>query len=392
MRRLLCILMIVVSSVASCFNPSWPTSSRETPHKNAEGGIVNAEFRITPAALPSSNTSPPSARPPVSRLVINDETIEAAEIWRGLQGELAQKAQTLSPAAYRNYLQRRAVELIRERITETLLYQKASLRIPPQVNEQIEQHVGGEIRKIVTTAYGGVQRRYEKHLQTRGQTVDRQRAKLQRRFIIARYLDAEVRPKVAEPTREELWTMFQASRDSWRRPPRRRMSLIDVRVLDRLPSGVDNPSREQLARARQEARARIEAAKRELVDGTDFTDVARRYSDGLSADEGGGWGWISRGSVRKRYEPVVSAVFALRPGEVGDIIEVDDGFFLVRCNELDPGVEPDFQTVQLELKERYLRATFDRKIMSLVEELRRKAHFEPPDLDRFVAAVVEAAP
>ena len=72
-------------------------------------------------------------------------------------------------------------------------------------------------------------------------------------------------------------------------------------------------------------------------------------------------------------------------------METPDGFVLVRCDELEPGVEPDFQSVQPQLKELYFRKAYNRMISDLVAELRAKARIEPLKLERFHAAVVAAA-
>jgi hypothetical protein len=210
-------------------------------------------------------------------------------------------------------------------------------------------------------------------------------------LLIARYLETEIKPKVVEPNRSELWSAFQANQDKWRRPPRRMMSLIEIRILDRLPKEVDQPTREQLAQARAEAKARAKAAHDAVAHGAEFTEVVREYSEGLSAAEGGSWGWVTKEGVRKRFEPAVEALYRLQAGEVSGIIEADDAFFIVRCDALDPGVEPDFQSVQPELREWLYRAAYNQQIAERVRSLRDKARIEPADLNQFHAAVVQAA-
>ncbi len=81
----------------------------------------------------------------------------------------------------------------------------------------------------------------------------------------------------------------------------------------------------------------------------------------------------------------------LRTSEVSEILETPDGFFLVRCDELEPALEPDFLTVQPQLKEFYIRKAYNQMIAELISELRSKARIEPVRLERFHAAVVAAA-
>ncbi len=326
---------------------------------------------------------------PVSYLRVNSETISAEELWRDVRQELSDRAGILGPDDYRSYVDRLAARLITDRIAEMLLFQHASLRLPPEADKNIDKYVDGEIRKIITTKHNGVQRLYDKHLAERGLTIDDIHERLRREIIIASYLEREIKPKVAEPTRAELYAIFEASRHQLRQPTRRKMSLIDVRVLEYLPKGVNNPTREEYDAARAEARSVIRAVELELRNGADFAELARRHSHGLHAAEGGSWGSVEKGSVRERFEPAVDALFKLGEGEVSGVIETTDGLFLVRCDELQPAVEPEFQDIQPEIKEQHFRALYNRLIAELVQDLRRKARIEPVNLERFHAAATD---
>ena len=328
----------------------------------------------------------------VERLMVNGHTIEAPELWQGLEEKLSAQSRALTPEAYAVHVQQRAAQLITDRIAETLLYQHAVLHLPPEVRDNVDKYVDAEIRKIVSADYDGIQSRYEKVLESRGQTFEEVRQELRREITIAGFLEREIRPKVAEPTRAELLAAFEALADSFRKPVRRRMSLIDLRIRRHSPAGMDGPSPDQGQTPKDEARSRARTALAELRSGADFADVARRYSDGLHAAEGGAWGWVVKGSVRERFEPAVEALYRLHAAAVSEIVETDDGFFLVRCDEVDQGFEPTFPSVQPQLKERYIVGAYNRLIAELVTDLRAKARIEPPDLDRFHAAVVQAAP
>jgi len=89
--------------------------------------------------------------------------------------------------------------------------------------------------------------------------------------------------------------------------------------------------------------------------------------------------------------PAVDALEKLRSGEVSGIIETDDGFFLVRCDAYEPGQEPDFQSVQRQLKEAYTRNAFAHLVDERVAQLQKKARMSPRNPARFHAAVVDAA-
>ena len=126
---------------------------------------------------------------------------------------------------------------------------------------------------------------------------------LRREIVISFYLDETVKPKVPEPTRAELWELYETNREQWQRPPRRRMELIDVRASERLTQPGRSASDEERQRAREEARKLANQALQELRQGA---DSPRRHGSTPTvsrAQEGGAWGWLTRDSVTERFKP-----------------------------------------------------------------------------------------
>ncbi|HNU44898.1 MAG TPA: peptidylprolyl isomerase [Phycisphaerae bacterium] len=330
---------------------------------------------------------------PVKELVVNGEKVPAAAILRDVQNELRLRAAVATPEAYEGYVVRLALERIRDRVSQLLLYQQGLLKLAEAETKQVDAAVDAELRRIITAGYGGSQRRYEREfLEPRGETMEDARREVRREIVVSNYLDHYVKPMVPQPTRAELRTLFEARRAHAQRSPQRQMSLIDVRVATRLPQSDTEPSTEELSAARSAARARAEAALAELRGGADFADVARRYSEDSRAADGGAWGWLTFGSVTERFEPAVEALFALAVGRVSDVIETPDSFFLVRCDGIEGGAEPDFEGMQPELKEQYFREAYNRLVLAELTKLQQTARIEPQDLRLFLAAVLETAP
>ncbi|UCF34818.1 MAG: peptidylprolyl isomerase [Phycisphaerales bacterium] len=328
----------------------------------------------------------------VSEMTINGEVIRAEDILDPIRPDLRKRAEGMPPDAYREHVARQAAVLIMRKITDTLLYQEAEKRMLESERKYLETLVDGEVRKIVTTQFGGSQRRYEKYLEERGQILGDVYEETRRQLTIMRHVELNIKPKVPEPTRGELLSMYETTADEWRRPPRRSMSLIDVRVRDRLPQGLDYPSEEELKTAQAAARRRIEAAESEIRSGKPFSEVAGAYSDGLHAEDGGEWGWVTTEGVREAFAPAVEALQQLEPNQVSGIIETKDRFFLVKCDEFDPGADPTFEGLQPELKQRYFRTEYARLEGELVKELQEGATITPENLDDFFAAVLATAP
>ena len=373
-------MMVLAISLAGCWSPFGGGARHAAPSVEQDAGNA-ARSKPKPSQVQARKAS----------LKVGNERLEPADIWRHVREGVLARSGAWSHDELRSYVEREAAPWIMNKISEALLYQRASLRLGPGIESRLKEFVDVQIRKTVAADHDGIQHRYEKHLQSRGETLDDIRARFRRETVIAQYLQAEVRSKVAEPTRAELVALFESSKQAWRTPERRSMSLIDVRILDRLGEDIDEPTREQFAAARESARTKIEEAQQEIRSGADFADVAKRYSDGLHAAEGGRWGWIAPDSVRERFQPAVEALYNLRQAEISDILSTADGFFLVRCDVHEAASEPDFPAVQPKLKDRHFDVEYNRRVIALITELRRDARIAPGELKRLHEAVMELA-
>ena len=92
----------------------------------------------------------------------------------------------------------------------------------------------------------------------------------------------------------------------------------------------------------------------------------------MGADDGGAWGWVEKGTLRERFTPAVDSLYRLGEGEVGGPIETPDGFFVVRCDTIDPGFDANFENVQPQLQEEYQRSAYARLVSKHVAELREE--------------------
>jgi len=76
---------------------------------------------------------------------------------------------------------------------------------------------------------------------------------------------------------------------------------------------------------------RLKSFKERIKKGDEFSTLALLYSeDPGSAKKGGELGMFKRGDMRLEFE---AAAFKLKPGEVSDIVETEDGFHLIQMIE-----------------------------------------------------------
>jgi parvulin-like peptidyl-prolyl isomerase len=83
----------------------------------------------------------------------------------------------------------------------------------------------------------------------------------------------------------------------------------------------------QFVERRESPQNRIRAAELELASGKDFAEVAKAWSEGATAEEGGEKGWIARHQLDSVRE---SAIFNAQVGGVTPVITVSDGLYLYK--------------------------------------------------------------
>ncbi len=248
------------------------------------------------ACLPTGREDSPEAEDPDSRVVavLNGEPVlgkDFREYVTFIQGELTTDP---NPGPVR--------ELFRDFVTRRLLLQEA-------------------LRNGITIDGETVNEVAEKWVARVGEVDSGFSDQVYEFLVIQKLLKQEVLSQV-DVTLREMTTYFNQNADLFR---------------------VDDQARvlEILTRDRREA----ERIRAELVDEdvNHFKELARRYSIGVTAADGGHLGVFQRGELPEEFEKVI---FELRPGMISEPFQSGHGVHLFALEEWIPGHQQRFFQVQ----------------------------------------------
>jgi len=335
--------------------------------------------------------SPPSGACVLPRiLVVNRDIITVEDILAPIRADLERMVKQLPAAQYMRQMQAKVSARIWQEINLLLVYQQAAQDLDDERNAAIERAVDAQIKQRINEEFGGIESRFEKYLADIGQSLERERQRVRRELVAMSFLEEHIRAKLTPPRRAELEAYYNAHRDEFHRPAQAELFLIEVAVSEFLDRPINQASPAELAEARTKARRRIERAAQELASGVDFAAVAKTYSVGLHAKEGGAWGMITAPGLQGRWAEPSRVLFTLRPGQVSPIVETPEAFFIVKAGKVIPARQISFVEAQPQiieaLRQKQYRELRNRYLLDLI----RKAKIERRK--EFEQAVLQAVP
>ncbi len=144
-----------------------------------------------------------------------------------------------------------------------------------------------------------------------------------------------------------------------------------------------------------ESKEKAEEARKHLLDGMPFAEVARQYSvDPVSRERGGDVGWLNRPDPVRTAIPgippeVYEKAFETKTGELSEVFQTGGRWVILKVRDRREARFQPFETVRALIRDRLLRARAadDPKVRDLLERARTEARVEvaiPAYRDRVV--------
>jgi len=120
-----------------------------------------------------------------------------------------------------------------------------------------------------------------------------------------------------------------------------------------------------------ELKAKAQKLRDRVKDGEDFGELAKRFSDGSTAQQGGYLGVYKRGELSKELEDLV---FKMKKNEMTDVIETKQGFLILQVLEHYEEGEQPFNKVENEIMDRLYNERMEPALRDYLKTLREQSY------------------
>lgn len=151
-------------------------------------------------------------------------------------------------------------------------------------------------------------------------------------------LDIEALKKDVKFTEDDLRSYYKENASRYGTPEERRASHILVKVERSAPA-------DERAKAKAKAEDILAQVRKNPAS---FAELAKKYSqDEGSAKNGGDLDFFGRGAMVKEFD---AAVYAMKQGEISNLIETDFGYHIIELTGLRGGDKKPFEAVRAEVE------------------------------------------
>jgi peptidyl-prolyl cis-trans isomerase C len=300
----------------------------------------------TAVATPAANASEPVAK-------VNGHLITEGDVQKVLDTFMQQMGPQIPPEQLAEAMPR-----VRERIVEELVMRRVMLDAVAKEGLSLSDDEFAEVKAELSAELPpGVT--LESYMEETGVTESEMREQMTvRKMILAKADSAE------KPSDDEIKAFFEENKEGFAQDASVSASHILVKV---------DASDDDAAKAAK--RERIEALRKQIVEGADFAQLAAENSDCPSASSGGDLGSFGRGQMVPAFE---DAAFSQPVGEVGEVVETQFGYHLVLVTDKTEAKTLEFDDV----KERISEILYSQKqqdvVRVFVDGIRAEA-----DVERF---------
>ncbi len=185
-------------------------------------------------------------------------------------------------------------------------------------------------------------------------------------------------------TKEEEQQFYDEHKNEMQRPEAIRLS--EILIAPKTPSitpapasgaagqsapAAQDPAAEQAAL--DAAKAKADDVLQQLHKGASFDDLAKKFSDGPSAAQGGDLGVFKRGTLAKELE---DKTFAMKAGDITDVIRTKQGYVILKVTEHQMAGIPPLKEIEPKIQDSLYYQKLQPALRAYLTKLREDAYIK----------------
>ncbi len=299
--------------------------------------------------------------------IVNGEIISMKEFEKEINPMLEQYSKTITGENKEQKIEEFKKEMLNQLIDKKILIQEVEKQKIKVTEIDIEEGIK-EIRKNFSS-----EESFNEEFKKQNMDEKEFRKNVEESLLINKLIEQEVKTKVPPPTDEAINNYYQEHKKNFDRPEQ----FWAKHILIRITKDADFKEKSRALNS-------IRDIERQLKEGADFAELAKKYSeDPGSRDKGGDLGFVAKGLMVKEFE---EAAFKLKKGEVSGIVETAFGYHIIKLEdkkpakqlELEDELEIGGQLIKVKdfIKETILGDTLNNKFSEWLKNLRDTAKIE----------------
>jgi peptidyl-prolyl cis-trans isomerase SurA len=292
---------------------------------------------------------------------INNQIVTRTEYLRS-KDQLKQEAQQQDPVNANKIVAERDKDILRDLIDQQLLLEKGKdlgINADTELIKKLD-----DMRKEMNLES---MEDLDKAAQAQGVSLEDFKQNLRNQIITQQVIGREVGSKMSM-SKEEEQKFYDQHKSEMEQPEHIRLS--EILVSPEKKGGANAPDDpQQLATAQ----AKAEDLLAQIRKGSKFEEIAKKNSDGPTAAHGGDLGDFKRGTLAKELE---DKTFAMKPGDVSDVIRTRQGFVILKVVEHHTAGIPTMSEVEPRIQDALYMQKLQPALREYLQKLREDAYID----------------
>jgi len=365
MRNLVVIAALFAALPLAAQQPA-PAPTTDTPQSKPQAPVMEKPGMAPETDVPAPKAKPvpkkpvdPNAGKTVEEIIarVNNEIITRSEYDKALttaEEDAKQECQTRCTAEQlQNAIQDMQKNALRTLIDQSLLVQRAKdmgVSVEPEVIKKLDQ--------IRIQNKKESMEELEKAVSAEGINWEDFKNNIRNGILTQRVISSEVGSHITI-SNDEIQKYYDAHKADYVRPEQVALRSIEVNAEGKKPEEV------------RDLRKKADTTLKRIQEGDDFGEMAKRFSDGSTAKQGGYLGIYKRGELSKELE---DKVFAMKKNQLTDVMETKQGFLILQVLEHYDEGQQSREKVEDEIRDKLYSERMEPAMREYLKTLREQSY------------------